>query len=171
MDIRPATEADIPGIVAIYNEVIDTSTAVYSVKPVDLADRLAWFVERTAKGYPVLVALDETGVVGFSTFGDFRSSPGYRYSVEHSVHVRNDQRGRGVGEKLLEALFPPALALGKHVMIGAIDAANHASIRFHEKIGFTVVGTMPEVGRKFGRWLDLVFMQRIIDAPGAVRAD
>lgn len=169
--LRAATVDDLPAIVAIYNDVIASSTAIFTDTPVTLANRRDWFDERVAKGYPLLVAVDDSGVLGLATFGDFRSFPGYRYSVEHSVHVRADTRGRGVGVALMLALFEPARALGKHVMIGGIDADNVASIRFHQKLGFTEVGRMPEVGRKGGQWLGLVFMQRLLDEPGAPRAD
>jgi phosphinothricin acetyltransferase len=119
----------------------------------------------------VLVAVAGSEVLGFASFGEWRGAwPGYRYTVEHSVHVRGDVRGRGVGRALLEALFPAALALGKHVMIGGIDAANDASIRFHARLGFERVACFREVGHKFGRWLDLIFMQRFLDPPGAPRA-
>ncbi len=161
-DIREATEADLPGLLAIYNEVIANSTAVYSYVPVTLADRLEWWRARTAAGYPVLVAHDAAGIAGFSTFGDFRAWPGYRFTVEHSVHVRADGRSRGLGTALVQALFPRAAALGKHVMIAGVDAANAASIRFHERLGFTRCGHLREVGYKFERWLDLVFLQRMI---------
>jgi phosphinothricin acetyltransferase len=158
--LADATEADLPALVAIYNEVIATSTAVYSSDPVTLADRREWWRTRTAQGYPVLVAHDSHGVCGFSTFGDFRAWPGYRFTVEHTVHVRADGRSRGVGTQLVQALFPRAAALGKHVMIAGVDAANAASIRFHERLGFTQSGRLREVGYKFDRWLDLVFLQR-----------
>lgn len=162
MDIRDTQEADLPGLVAIYNEVIATSTAVYSDVPVTLQDRQQWRQARIASGYPVLVASDPSGVLGFATFGDFRAWPGYRYTVEHTVHVRADCRGRGIGGALLQALFPRAALLGKHVMIAGVDAANTASIRFHERHGFERAGHLREVGRKFDRWLDLVFLQRWI---------
>ena len=162
MDIRDAGEADLPGLLAIYNEVIATSTAIYSYVPVTLEDRTQWWRTRVAVGYPVLVATDESGVLGFATFGDFRTWPGYRFTVEHSVHVRADTRGRGVGKELVKALFPRAAALGKHVMIAGVDAANQASIRFHEQLGFERAGHLREVGHKFDRWLDLVFLQRWI---------
>lgn len=162
MQIRDAQEPDLPGLLAIYNDVIATSTAVYSDVPVTLEDRRQWREARVASGYPVLVAVDSSGVLGFSTFGDFRSWPGYRYTVEHTVHVRSDCRGRGIGSELLQALFPLAEALGKHVMIAGVDAANTASIRFHERLGFERAGHLKEVGNKFGRWLDLVFLQRRI---------
>jgi L-amino acid N-acyltransferase len=168
MDIRDAGEGDLAGILAIYNEVIATSTAVYSSTPVTLEDRRAWWQARTTQGYPVLVAADASGVVGFSTFGDFRTWPGYRYTVEHTVHVRSDRRGTGVGQQLVRALFPRASALGKHMMIAGVDAANAGSIRFHERLGFRSAGHLKEVGWKFGRWLDLVFLQRELEiTPGA----
>jgi L-amino acid N-acyltransferase len=162
MQIRDAEESDLPGLLAIYNDVIATSTAVYTDAPVTLEDRRQWRQARLASGYPVLVAIDSSGVLGFSTFGDFRSWPGYRYTVEHTVHVRADCRGRGIGSELLEALFPRAAALDKHVMIAGVDAANSASIRFHERLGFERAAHLKEVGHKFGRWLDLVFLQRWI---------
>jgi L-amino acid N-acyltransferase len=162
MQIRDAEESDLPGLLAIYNDVIATSTAVYSDTPVSLEDRRQWRQARAASGYPVLIAADSSGVLGFATFGDFRSWPGYRFTVEHTVHVRADCRGRGIGGELLQALFPRATALGKHVMIAGVDAANTASIRFHERHGFERAGLLREVGNKFGRWLDLVFLQRWI---------
>jgi len=162
MDIRDAVEADLPGLLAIYNEVIATSTAVYTDNPVTLDNRIQWWRERVAKGFPVLVATAGSEVLGFSTFGDFRAWPGYRYTVEHSVHVRADRRGQGIGKALLTALFPRAQALGMHVMIAGVDGANAASIRFHERLGFERAGNLREVGNKFGRWLDLVFLQKWI---------
>jgi L-amino acid N-acyltransferase YncA len=163
MDIRDAGESDLPGLLAIYNEVIATSTAIYSYLPTTLEERTTWWRARIAMGYPVLVAVDATGVLGFSTFGDFRTWPGYRFTVEHSVHVRADTRGRGIGKELVKALFPRAAALNKHVMIAGVDAANEASIRFHERLGFEKAGHLREVGHKFDRWLDLVFLQRPIE--------
>jgi L-amino acid N-acyltransferase len=114
-------------------------------------------------GYPVLIARDAQGVAGFATFGDFRAWPGYRFTVEHTVHVRSDGRGRGIGTQLVRALLPRAAALGKHVMIAGVDAGNAAAIRFHERLGFTRAGELREVGYKFDRWLDLLFMQRWIE--------
>jgi L-amino acid N-acyltransferase len=172
MEIRPAVDADLPGVLAIYNDVIANSTAVYAIAPVTLEERRGWLRSRCAQGFPVLVASADSSVLGFASFGEFRGAwNGYRYSVEHTVHVRADARGRGTGRRLVEALLPLAVDLGKHVMIGGIDAANVASIRFHERLGFERVATFCEVGRKFGRWLDLAFMQRLLDAPGATRPD
>ena len=171
MLVRTATDADLPGMLAIYNELVRSSTAVYTEQEATLEDRRAWLAGRAAQGYPVLAATDaaDGSVLGYSTFGDFRPWPGYRRTVEHSVYVRADMRGRGVGAALVEPLFGLAAALGKHVMVAGIDAANPASIRLHERLGFEQVGFLREVGTKFGRWLDLVFMQRFLDDAQATR--
>jgi L-amino acid N-acyltransferase len=166
MTIRQASIDDVPGILGIYNEVVATSTAIYIDDPVTLENRQAWLREQQKRGYPVLVA-DQGGgeIADFCSFGDWRSAwPGYRFTIEHSVHVRSDRRGSCIGRRLVEALFPYAIALDKHVMIGAIDASNDASLKFHGRLGFCEVAHFREVGFKFGRWLDLVFMQRILDA-------
>lgn len=161
--IRPAVHADLPQVLAIYNEVIAHSTAVYALAPTTLEERVQWFDARRAAGFPVLVACEGEAVVGFSSFGEFRGAwPGYRHSVEHSVHVHHAYRGQGIGTRLVEALLPLAAAMDKHVMIGGIDAANDASIRMHERLGFQKVAHFREVGRKFDRWLDLVFVQRLL---------
>ncbi len=160
--IRDAVLEDIPAIVGIYNEVIAHTTAVYRDTPVPLGEREAWWRERRRLGYPVLVAVDADEVVAFASFGDFRVWPCYRHTVEHSVHVRADLRGRGVGSALVRALLPIAAGLDKHVLIAGIDAANGGSIAMHQKLGFERVAHLREVGRKFDRWLDLVFLQRYV---------
>jgi L-amino acid N-acyltransferase YncA len=164
--IRRAGIDDVPGILRIYNEVVASSTAIYIDDPVTLENRQAWLHEQQKRSYPVLVADQGDGdIAGFCSFGDWRGAwPGYRFTVEHSVHVRFDRRGTGVGRRLVEAIFPYARGLNKHVMIGAIDASNDASIKFHGRLGFREVAHFREVGFKFGRWLDLIFMQRILDA-------
>jgi len=116
--------------------------------------------------YPVLVAVAASEVVGWCSFGDFRDTtkwPGYHYTVEHTIHVREDNQGNGVGRSLMTVLFAAAHSLGKHVMVGAVTGENEASIRFHERLGFVEVARMPQVGAKFGRWLDLVLLQKRID--------
>jgi L-amino acid N-acyltransferase YncA len=160
VQVEDAREGDLQGLVAIYNDVLATSTAIFSHVPVSLEERTQWWRARASQGYPVLVARDARGVLGYASFGDFRAWPGYRFTVEHSVHVRADGRGRGIGTVLVTELIGRAAALGKHVMIGGVDADNTASIRFHERLGFEQAGRLCEVGYKFERWLDLVFLQR-----------
>jgi len=147
---------------AIYNDVIRNTTAVYSEEEFTLANREAWFDAKAASGFPVLVAHDDSGVLGFGTFGEFRAWPCYRYSVEHSVHVRADCRGRGIGRALILSLLEAAAGMHKHIMIGGIDADNAVSIGLHRSLGFQEVAHLHEVGFKFGRWLDLKFLQRRI---------
>jgi L-amino acid N-acyltransferase len=164
MHIRDAGAGDLPGILAIYNDVIATSTAVYAEQPVTLDDRVAWWNVRVAQGYPVLVAADDSGVAGFASFSDFRTWPGYRFTVEHTVHVRADRRGKGIGSALMVPLLARAAAAGKHVIIAGVDGENEPSLRFHERLGFTRVAHFRQVGFKFGRWLDLVFLQRFLES-------
>ncbi len=160
--LTDATEGDLPGILAIFNDVIATTTAVYREEPVSLDERRTWMRSRLAAGYPVLVAKDAQGVAGFASFGEFRAWPCYRHTVEHTVHVRSDVRGQGIGRTLLEALVARASALGKHVLVAGIDADNAVSLRLHQRLGFEEVGRFREVGHKFDRWLDLVFLQRLL---------
>jgi len=161
--LEDAGEEHLDGILAIYNDVIATSTAVFSDEQVTRENRAQWLAGRRAQGYPVLVALGERGEVeGFGSFGDFRTWPGYRTTVEHSVHVRADRRGGGIGTLLVAALVERAGALGKHAMIAGVDSENVASLRMHERLGFERVALLPEVARKFDRWLDLVLLERII---------
>jgi L-amino acid N-acyltransferase len=161
-EIRDAVEGELAELVAIYNEVIATSTAVYRDEPATLDERRDWFRGRAAQNCPILVAVDDTGVIGFASYGDFRSWPGYRFTVEHSVHIRNDRRGRGIGTALMQPLIDHAAAAGKHVMVAGVDAANAASLRFHERLGFERAAHFREVGFKFGRWVDLMFLQRFL---------
>jgi L-amino acid N-acyltransferase len=161
--IRDATEDDLPGMLEIYNEVILNTTAVYSDEPQTLASRLSWYEERRAQGYPVFVAADESGVLGFSSYGAFRAWPAYRYTVEGSVYVRSDARGRGIGARLIPPLLAHARAAGKHAFIAGVDASNASSLRLHERFGFRQVAHFHEVGWKFGRWLDLLFLELILD--------
>jgi phosphinothricin acetyltransferase len=160
MQLRDATEADLQAILGIYNDVVTNTTAIYDERLSTFDERLAWFNARRNAGLPVLVAALSGEVVGFSSFGEWRSRWGYRYTVEHSVHVRADCRGRGLGHALIEALFPLASAMGKHTMIAHIDSAAAASLRLHEKLGFSLVGTFREVGRLRAGWLSVVAMQK-----------
>ena len=138
--IRDATEHDLPAIRAIYNDAVLNTTAIWNEQPVDLANRQAWFSARQAQGYPILVAVENNEVTGYASFGDWRPFEGFRYSVEHSVYVRSDQRGKGLGPHLMAALIERARTDGKHVMVAAIESGNLASIRLHERLGFITTG-------------------------------
>ncbi len=159
MLIRDAIEDDLPAITEIYNHILKTSTAIYKDDPAPLSERLAWWQGRLRQNYPTIVACDGDIIAGFASFGDFRSSPGYRYTVEHTVHVHLSWRGQGIGSMLVRELATRARNMGKHVMVGGIDAENDASLRFHERLGFERVAHFKEVGFKFGRFLDLVFVE------------
>jgi L-amino acid N-acyltransferase YncA len=163
MRIRHATDADLPAILAIYNHEIATGTAIYIDEPQTLAQRAEWFAAKHAAGHPVFVLEDEAGVAGFASYGPFRNFPGYRFCVEHSLYVAENRRARGYGKQLLLILIEAATTNGMHTMVAAIDAANARSIALHAKHGFTQVALMPEVGRKFNRWLDLVLMQKTLE--------
>jgi len=160
--IEHASVQDLAQILDIYNEVIRNSTAVFSTEEYTSARGAAWWDAKRERGFPMLVARDSSGVTGFGTFGEFRSWPGYRHSVEHSVHVRTDCRGQGVGRALVTALLREATKMGKHVMLAGIDADNAVSIGLHASLGFTRAGHFREVGFKYGRWLDLIIMQCIL---------
>ncbi|WJN58622.1 GNAT family N-acetyltransferase [Pseudomonas sp. SO81] len=163
MIIRDAAEADLPALRDIFNDAVLNTTAIWMDDVVDLANRQAWFNARAQQGYPILVAENAAGeVVGYASFGDWRPFDGFCHTVEHSVYIRADQRGNGLGPLLMAALIERAKACGKHVMVAAIESGNAASIRLHERLGFITTGQMPQVGRKFGRWLDLTFMQLIL---------
>jgi phosphinothricin acetyltransferase len=162
--IRPATMADLPALMAIYNHAVVHTTAIWNDAVADLANRRAWYEARRKVGYPVLVAEVDGIVAGYGSFGDFRAFEGYRFSVEHSVYVAETMRRQGIASRLLEALVEEARRLGKHVMIAGVAADNDASIRLHLRHGFVETGRMPEVGIKFGRWLDLIFLQKTLAA-------
>ncbi|OLP59367.1 GNAT family N-acetyltransferase [Xaviernesmea oryzae] len=167
MLIRDALDEDLPAIRAIYNDAVETTTAIWNETVVDLDNRRAWMADRIARGYPILVAVGEDGrVAGYASFGDWRAFDGYRFTVEHSVYVERSFRGTGVGETLMRALIERARGLGKHAMIGAVEAGNAASVALHAKLGFVPTGTLREVGTKFGRWLDLTFLQLTLDERG-----
>jgi L-amino acid N-acyltransferase len=159
MIIRPATPADLPAILAIYNEAVLNTTAIWNWHAADLANRQAWFEARAKQDYPILVAGAPGEVLGYASFGDWRPFDGYCHTIEHSIYVAHDARGKGLGATLLSALIAEARARNKHIMLGGIEAGNAASIALHRRFGFVETGRMPEVGQKFGKWLDLVFMQ------------
>ncbi|KFE33998.1 GNAT family N-acetyltransferase [Thioclava atlantica] len=161
--IRDARPEDAAAIAEIYNDAVDNLTAIWTEKRTDAAERAAWIAERQAAGFPVLVSDEEGRVLGYASYGKFRDKDGYDLTVEHSVYIHRDARGRGLGTPMLQALIDHARAAGFHAMLGVIAAENQGSIRLHERLGFTRVGTLPQVGKKFGRWLDLALLQITLD--------
>ncbi|WP_243312709.1 GNAT family N-acetyltransferase [Fundidesulfovibrio agrisoli] len=153
-------------ILEIFNEAILHSTALYDYKPRPPESMTGWFEAKRAGGFPVIGVEDGAGaLLGFASYGTFRAWPAYKYSVEHSVYVHKEHRGRGLGRTLMRELIAAARRSGVHAMIGGIDAANAGSIALHEKLGFRHAGTLPQVGFKFGRWLDLAFYQLLLETP------
>jgi L-amino acid N-acyltransferase YncA len=165
VSVRAAVEADLPAITHLFNALIPTTATAWRDHLADTDEMAEWWERQATAGHPVVVAEADGQVVGYATWTGFRGGdrfPGYRRTVEHTIHVAGDQHGRGVGRALLEALVAEAGRRDVHVMVGAVDSENTGSLAFHEALGFTEVGRMPEVGRKFDRWLDLVLLQRII---------
>ena len=163
-DAIASDTTDAAGIALIYNDAVAHGTAIWNERLVNAAERQAWISARQAAGWPVLVAVDPQGrVLGYGSFADFRAFDGYRHTVEHSVYVSTQARGQGLGITLMEALIAAAKAQGLHVMVAGIDASNAVSIRLHERLGFAQTGLLPQVGMKFGRWLDLAFLQLQLD--------
>lgn len=153
-------------ILDIFNDAIVTSTALYDYKPRAPESMTGWFNAKRAGGFPVIGIENAEGVlVAFGSYGAFRAFPAYKYTVEHSVYVHKDHRGQGLGRRVMQELIAAARQNGVHVLVGAIDAANAGSIKLHEQLGFQHTGTLPQVGFKFGRWLDLAFYQLVLDTP------
>ncbi|MBB3712141.1 phosphinothricin acetyltransferase [Limimaricola variabilis] len=153
--IRPATPEDAPALGAIWNRVIRETTSIFNATERSEAE----IAEITCSGDPFFV-WDEGGVRGFARWFPFRGTDGYRHTVEHTILLAPDLQGRGAGRMLMGRLFDTARAADKHVMVACVTAENTAGIAFHERLGFARTGTMPEVGRKFGRWLDLAILQK-----------
>lgn len=150
----------------IFNEAIVNSTALYDYKPRAPESMVGWFKAKEAGRFPVIGLVDDAGeLLGFASYGTFRAWPAYKYSVEHSVYVHKNQRGRGLGETLMKALIARAREQQLHVMVGGIDVANSASIALHRKLGFEHAGTIRQAAFKFGRWLDLGFYQLVLATP------
>jgi L-amino acid N-acyltransferase YncA len=164
--VRPAREADLAEILDIYNHVILNTTAVYQYEPQTPEMRRAWYDSKLKDGYPVFVAEDAGRVVGLSSYGPFRAWAAYKYTVENSVYVAAGQRGRGIARLLMQPLVDSARSQGYHAIIAGIDATNEASLRLHRSFGFEEVAHFRQVGYKFGRWLDLKFLELLLaDSP------
>jgi L-amino acid N-acyltransferase len=160
--VREAIESDLPQILEIYNEVILNTTAVYDYEPHSLEMRRQWFAAKKEQGFPVYVAEVGSEILGLSSIGPFRAWAAYQYSVENSVYVAARARGQGIGRLLIPPLITRARELGIHAMLAGIDAGNEASLRLHAYFGFREVAHFREVGWKFGRWLDLKFLELIL---------
>jgi L-amino acid N-acyltransferase YncA len=152
-------------ILDILNEAIANSTALYDYKPRAPESMVGWFKAKETGRFPVIGAIEDGKLLGFASYGTFRAWPAYKYTVEHSVYVHRDHRGRGLGAALMKKLIDAAREQQYHVMIGGIDAANRASVALHEKLGFVHAGTIKDAGYKFGRWLDLAFYQLLLETP------
>jgi phosphinothricin acetyltransferase len=161
MRVRLATIDDVEATRTIYNLEVTESTVTFDLVPRSADEQRSWLTARSG-AHAVLVAEDGSEVVGFASLSPFRDRPAYSTTVEDSVYVRRDQRGNGVGKLLLAELVELATSHGFHAMIARIVGGHEASIALHRSLGFEIVGTEREVGRKFGRWLDVVEMQRLL---------
>ncbi len=172
--IRPARREDCPAILEIYNEAVQNTTASYDIEPRTLEHRIRWFEDHQDNGLPVFVAERKHVVLGWSSLSRYHDRYGYRFTVENSVYVAADFRGRGLGSRLLNPLIEAARLRGFHAIIAGVDATNEASLRLHARFGFEKVGHFRQVGHKFGRWLDVVYLERLLeveDAGGAAQGD
>lgn len=163
--IRRADETDLADILRVYNQAIEKTTAVFEYRPHTLDMRRDWFKAKHAASLPVLAAAESGAVVGFASYGPFRAWPAYKYSVELSVYVDEQARGRGIGTALVRAVLDHARSRELHVVMAGITSDNIVSLRLHEKLGFVEVAHIREVGYKFGRWLDLKLLQIVLDGP------
>jgi phosphinothricin acetyltransferase len=166
VDCEPRRHA--AAILAIFNEAIANSTALYDYALRTPESMESWFAAKARNRYPVIGLENEDGaLLGFATYGMFPERPAYKYTVEHSIYMDTRFRGQGHGRVLLEAIVAAAVEQDYHVMVGGIDASNAVSIHLHEQLGFTHCGTVLQAGFKFGRWLDLAFYQKILATPAA----
>lgn len=163
--VRNATENDLPQLLEIYNDIILHTTAVYQYKVHTLEMRKEWYGIKQQQGFPVFVAEENGSIAGFSTIGTFRQWQAYKYSVENSVYVAGNKRGKGFGKVLLQPLIDAAIQMDMHTIIAGIDATNEASLHLHKSFGFEEAAHFKQVGFKFNRWLDLKFLQLILPTP------
>ena len=161
MHVRSATVEDAPAVLEIYNHEVLTSTVTFDLVPRTLAEQESWITDRSG-AHVVLVVEDDGEVVGFGALSQYRERAGYATTVEDSVYVHEDHRGKGVGRLLLAELVERATAHGFHALMAKVVGDHQASINLHAAAGFDVVGHEREVGRKFGRWLDVVLLERLL---------
>ncbi len=157
--IRCAKKEDLNAILAIYNDAIINTTAVYTYEPQIIDERIAWFETKQRNHEPIFVFEENGSVLGFATFGSFRPWPAYQYTIEHSIYVDASARGKGIASQLLQHLIVEAKAKGYRTLVAGIDASNEASIKLHQKFNFKHAGTLTNVGYKFDYWLDLAFYE------------
>ena len=162
MTIRNAEEKDLPLILEIMNEAIENTTAIYDYYPRNNDYVKTWFAQKQSDSLPVLVCELNNQAVAYGTYGSFRERTAYKFSIEHSIYVHKNFQGKGIGKVLMKSLISAATEGGYHTMIAGIDASNEKSCAFHRQFGFEEVGRIKEVGFKFDRWLDLVFMQLLL---------
>jgi L-amino acid N-acyltransferase YncA len=164
VQILPALSTDIPAILEIYNEAVLNTTASWDYEIATLQQRMLWFQLHQAQGFPVLVARDENNLVlGWGALSKFREKIGYQFTVEHSVYVAPAYRGKGIGRLIVQALIAEAQQMGKHVVVAGVEKSNEASLCLHRSLGFEEVACFRQVGYKFGCWLDLVFLQKMLE--------
>ena len=164
--VRCTFDAHASAILEILNDAILHTTAIYDYRPRPPESMVGWFATKESQRFPVVGAIDDDGtLLGFASYGTFRTNPAYKYSVEHSVYVRNDRRRRGVGITLMRELIGRAREQQYHLMVGGIDATNASSIALHEALGFVHSGTIKQAAFKFGRWLDLAFYTLTLETP------
>lgn len=165
MLLRDATPADLPALLDIHNDAVRTLKAIWTDRQDTAEERRQWFEARTSAGLPVVVAeLPGGTIAGYGSYGPYRPKEGYRHTMEHSVYVVPQARGSGVGQALLARLVERARNDGYHVLVGSVESGNTASIALHRKLGFEIAGRLPQIGAKFGQWLDLVLMTLLLDA-------
>lgn len=162
VSIVSATLNDIPQILQIVNHYIANDTCIYDIEPRSIEKQTEWFENSISHNFPVIVAKQDNIVLGFASYSQFRPKIGYRYSMEHSIYLHPSFQKKGIGSMLMNALISIAEQNNIHTLIGGIDTSNQNSIQFHEQFGFQIVGRMNEVGYKFDRWLDLIWMQKTL---------
>ncbi len=162
VEVRKAVREDMSAVLDIYNHAVLNTMATADIEPQSLETRIAWFDERTAAGFPVLVAVQSGNIVGWSSFGKFHSRPGYRFTVENSVYVAPNSRRLGVGTALLQPLIPLAVEMQMHSIVALVDASNAASISLHSRCGFHEAGRLQQAVFKFNRWNDVLLLQRML---------
>ena len=153
-------------ILDIFNDAIINSTALYDYKPRTMENMKTWFEIKTKNKYPVIgIVDDEDKLIGFGSYGTFRAWPAYKYSIEHSLYIHKDHRGKGIGKIILKEIIKNATSQNYHCLIAGIDAANNASIVLHKNLGFEFCGKIKHAGYKFSKWLDLDFYQLLLKTP------